>query len=173
LLRILEKHDARGWAERPFPKLLSILEKAGATGLGGAPVALRIGGIELASKSYIWLRGSRSVLFCHPGVVSIQQVLQNGDSGAEVIAELHEQVDVIEVFLAVKAVGKVVACIDGGLHFAAVGAEEAEVAFAHFGRRPVAAEGGDRDGHGQVIANSAQQIGVDHDFSEMSDKAKP
>src|SRR5208283_312440 len=68
--------------------------------------------------------------------------------------------------------GEVVAWVDGGAHVAAVWAEEAEVTFAHFGGWPVAAEGGDRDGHGQVVANSAQQIGVDHDFSEMSDKAK-
>jgi hypothetical protein len=53
LLRILEKHDARGWAERPFPKLLCILETAGATGSGMAPVALRIGWIGLAPESDI------------------------------------------------------------------------------------------------------------------------
>ena len=49
-------------------------------------------------------------------------------------------------------------------HFAAVRAEEAEVAFAHFGRRPLAAQGGDGDGHGQVVAKAAQQIRRDHGF---------
>ena len=39
--------------------------------------------------------------------------------------------------------GKVVAWVDGGAHIAAIRAEEAEVAFAHFGRWPVAAEGGE------------------------------
>ena len=58
--------------------------------------------------------------------------------------------------------GEVVARVDGGLHVAAVGTEEAEVAFAHFGRGPVAAEGGDRDGHGQVVAKAAQQVRGDH-----------
>ena len=45
--------------------------------------------------------------------------------------------------------------VDGSAHFAAARAEEAEIAFAHFGRRPVAAEGGDRDGHGQVVTQAA------------------
>jgi hypothetical protein len=77
----------------------------------------------------------------------------------EVVVELEEEVDVVEVFLAIEAVGEVVAGVDGGAHFAAVGAEEAEVACEHFGRRSLAAEGGDGDGHWQVIAKSAQQIG--------------
>lgn len=40
-----------------------------------------------------------------------------------------------EVFLAVEAVGEVVARVDGGGHLAAMGTEEAEGAFAHFRRR--------------------------------------
>ena len=47
--------------------------------------------------------------------------------------------------------GEVVAAIDDGLHFAAVGADEAEAAFAPFPHRPVATEGGDGDGQGQVV----------------------
>ncbi len=50
--------------------------------------------------------------------------------------------------------GEVVARVDGGALFAAVGADEAEVAFAHFGRRAFAAERGDGNGHWQVIAKS-------------------
>ena len=42
-----------------------------------------------------------------------------------------------------------------GLHVATVVAEEAVVASAHFGGRPVGAEGGDGDGHGQVVAKTA------------------
>jgi hypothetical protein len=37
-------------------------------------------------------------------------------------------------------VGQVVARVDGGAHLAAMRAEETEVALAHFGRRPGAAE---------------------------------
>lgn len=40
--------------------------------------------------------------------------------------------------------------VDGGAHLAAVWAEEAEVALAHLGGRPIATEQGHRDGHGQV-----------------------
>ena len=92
------------------------------------------------------------------GSVLFEPAFEDRDGGAEVVAERHEQVDVVEVLLAGEAVGEVVARVDGGQHFAAVRAEEAEVAFAHFGWRPVAAEGGDGDGHGQVVAKLTQQI---------------
>ncbi len=62
-----------------------------------------------------------------------------------------------------EAMGEVVARVDGGLHFSAVWAQEAEVAIAPFRGRPVGAEGGDRDGHGQVVANASQQVGGNHD----------
>jgi len=40
-------------------------------------------------------------------------------------------------------------------HFAAVRAQEAEAAVAEFRRRPLAAEGGDRDRHRQVVVKSS------------------
>ena len=71
--------------------------------------------------------------------VLLEPAFQEGDGGLEVVAERDEQVDVVEVFLAAEAVGQVVAWVDRGPPFAAVGADEAEVAFADFARRPRAA----------------------------------
>src|SRR5271165_5305799 len=99
-----------------------------------------------------WCRGFLS------GLVLLEPAFEQGDSGGKVVVEGEQQVDVVEVLLAAEAVREVVAGVDGSAHFAAVWAEEAEVAFAHFGGRPLAAEGGDGDGHGQVVAQSAQQI---------------
>ena len=59
------------------------------------------------------------------------------DGGAEVVAEGDQQVDVVEVLLAAEAVGEVVARVDEGFEFTAGGTEEAEVAFAPFGGRPL------------------------------------
>ena len=92
------------------------------------------------------------------GLVFVEPALKNRDGGAEVVAEGDEQVDVVEVFLAGEAVSEVVAWVDGGEHFAAAWAEEAEVAVASFRRRPAAAEGGDSDGHGKIVANAAEQF---------------
>ena len=77
---------------------------------------------------------------------------QDRDSGFEVVAEGHEEVDVVEILLAAEAMGEVVARVDGGEHFLAMRTEEAESSFAAFGRRAIGAEGGDGDGHGQVVA---------------------
>src|SRR5713226_7930178 len=107
-------------------------------------------------------RWGGSLLFGLLGLVSVEPTFEQGDGGAEVVVECEQQVDVVEVFLAAEAVGEVVAWVDGGAHFAAAWAEEAEVAFAHFGWRPLAAEGGDGDGHGQVVAQAAQQIRGNH-----------
>jgi len=63
----------------------------------------------------------------------VEQAFEEGDGGGEVVVEFAQEVDVVEVFLAGKAVGEVVAWVDGGARSAAVGAEEAEVAFADFG----------------------------------------
>ena len=73
---------------------------------------------------------------------------QDADGGFEVVAEGQQQVDVVEIFLAAEAVSEVVAWVDGGEHFLAMGAEEAIASFAAFGRRAIGAEGGDGDGHG-------------------------
>ena len=94
--------------------------------------------------------------FRQTGFMSFEPGFKDDNGGTEVVAERQEQVDVVEVFLAAEAVGEVVAWVDGGEHFAAVGAEEAEVAVAPFCGWPVAAEGGDGDGHGQMVANSAE-----------------
>ena len=96
------------------------------------------------------------------GLVVIEQAFEECDGGGEVVIESDEQVDVVVVFPAVETVGEVVARVDGGAHFAAAGAEEAEVPFTDFGGRPRTAERGDGDGHGEVVADSAQQFGGDH-----------
>ena len=49
-------------------------------------------------------------------------------------------------------VGEVVSWVDGSEHFLAMRTEEAIASFAAFGRRAIGAEGGDGDGHGQVVA---------------------
>src|SRR6516225_7250538 len=103
-------------------------------------------------------RRGRSFLFGLLGLVLIEPAVEERDGGEEVVVEADEEVDVVEVFLAREAVGEVVAWIDGGAHFAAAWADEAEVAFAHFARGSLAAEGGDGDGHGQVVANATQQV---------------
>ena len=87
----------------------------------------------------------------------VEPAFEEGDGGVEVVVEGEQQVDVVEVFVAREAMSEIVAWVDGGAHFAAAWAEEAEVAFAHFGGRPFPAEGGDGDGHGQVVADAAQR----------------
>ena len=84
---------------------------------------------------------SSCLLFRLVGLVRLEPAFQQRDRGAEVVVLAQEQVDVVEVFLAAKTVGKVVAWVDGGQHFAAVWAQEAEVAFAHFRRRPLRGPG--------------------------------
>lgn len=79
------------------------------------------------------------------GLVTEQPVFQQGDCGVEGVAESDQEVDVIKVLTAAEAVGKVVLGVDGGLHLAAVRAEEAEVALTEFGWRGLVAEGGDCD----------------------------
>ena len=146
-----------------FAELLRILEKDGAAGFGGVPGALRIGGAD--RSGWLFLVGvGRCFAFELFGLVLVEEAFEEGDGGEEVIVEGDEQVDVVEVFLAAETVGEVVAWVDGGAHFAAVGADEAEVAFAHFGWGAFAAQRGDGDGHRQVVAKSAQQFGVNHGF---------
>jgi hypothetical protein len=63
------------------------------------------------------------------GAVSIslvlaQPLLQDFDCWEEVVALADQQVDVVEVFAAAEAVGKVVTRIDGGPQFLAVGTVE-------------------------------------------------
>ena len=70
----------------------------------------------------------------------VEKAFEESDGIAEGVIQGDQEVDVVDVFLAVEAVGEIVARVDGGAHFAAVGAEEAEVAFAAFGGRAVAAE---------------------------------
>ena len=76
---------------------------------------------------------------------------QDADGGYEVVAHDEKQVDIVEVLGAAEAMSKVVAWVDGGEHLFAMRAEEAVASFAAFGRRAIGAEGGDGDGHGQVI----------------------
>ena len=65
--------------------------------------------------------------------MALQQAFEDGDGDGEVVAEGHEQVDVVEVAGAAEAMGEVVAGVDGGEQVAAVRAEEEESAFADFG----------------------------------------
>jgi hypothetical protein len=95
-------------------------------------------------------------------LILVQPLFEKCDGGEEVVAELSQQVDIVEIPAAGEAVGQVVARIDGGEQFIAAWAEEDEASVAEFRRRAVAAEGGDGDGHRQVIADSPQQFGVDH-----------
>jgi len=85
----------------------------------------------------------------------VEHAFEERDGIAEGVIQSDQEVDVVKIFLAAETVGEVVAWVDGGAHFAAVGAEEAEVAFAHFGRRPLAPQRGDGDRHGQIVAKSA------------------
>jgi hypothetical protein len=73
-----------------------------------------------------------TMLFVHPH--------QDADGGFEVVAECHEQVDVVEIPGAAEAVGEVVSGVDGGEHFVAMVTEEAIASFAAFGGRAVGAE---------------------------------
>ena len=61
------------------------------------------------------------------GFVFFEPAFEQGDGGEEVVVEFDQEVDVVEVFLAAEAVGEVVAWVDGGALFAAVGADETEV----------------------------------------------
>src|SRR5476651_1785976 len=94
---------------------------------------------ELARR--IWLRSSWSgplggrLSFGLLGLVLVEHAFQESDGIAEAVVELDEQVDVVDILSAVEAVGEVVARVDGGAHFAAMGTDETEVTFADFGRR--------------------------------------
>ena len=81
---------------------------------------------------------------------------------SEVEPHPSHQVDGVEVHVAVEAVGEVVTRVHIDQHLVAAGAEEAEAAVADLRRRAIAAEGGDDEGHGQVVAESAEQFGGGH-----------
>jgi hypothetical protein len=57
-------------------------------------------------------------------LVFLEEALKQRNGGAEVVVKLHQQVDVVDVLVAVEAVGEVVAGVDGGPHFAAAGTAE-------------------------------------------------
>jgi hypothetical protein len=154
-----------------FPKLSCILEKHGVRGLGEGTTgqgALARVAIGMAKSCNLCLLGRRFIAFGQPALVPLEPALQDSNSGLKVVSDDPEEVDVVEVGLATEAMGEVVAWVDRGEHFAAAWAEEAEVALAPFGGRTVGTEGGDDDGHGQVVANSAQQFFGDHGFSDES-----
>ena len=92
----------------------------------------------------------------------VQPAFEQFDARREVEPRRPQQVDVVEIDAAVEAVGEVVVRVDVGEHFVAAWAEEAESAVAEFRGRPVAAEGGDGEGHRQVVAESTQEFGGDH-----------
>jgi hypothetical protein len=76
--------------------------------------------------------------------------LPRGKRGAKRFGISHgRDLTGVEVLFAAEAVGKIVAGIDGSAYFAAVGAEEAEVAFVHFRRRALGAQGGMATGMGK------------------------
>lgn len=68
-------------------------------------------------------------------LVAHQPFFQQRGGGEEVVADVDEQIDVVDVLAATEAVGEVVAWIDGGAQFAAMGALEAVAAFDDFGGR--------------------------------------
>jgi hypothetical protein len=118
-------------------------------------------------------RRGRGFLFSLLGLVLHEPTFEDDDGGAEVVALGDEQVDIIPVFRA----GETVRVIDSGVdrrpHFAAVWAQEAEVAFADLGRRPLAAKRGDGGGHGQVVANLAEQFRRKHGFLQGWQNGRP
>ena len=61
-----------------------------------------------------WRRGflSGRLLFGQSGLVALEPAFEHGDGRAKVVAEDHEEVDVVEVGLAAEAVGEVVAWVD-------------------------------------------------------------
>ena len=65
--------------------------------------------------------------------VLLEPAAQQRDGGDEVVAQGDEQVDIVEVLLAAEAVRQIISGVDGGPLFAAVGADEAEIALTHFG----------------------------------------
>jgi hypothetical protein len=71
------------------------------------------------------LRRSWSYDGRQPGPVLRVHPHQDAHGGFEVVAERHEEVNVVEVLVAAEAMGEVVAGIDGGEHFLAMGTEEA------------------------------------------------
>ena len=107
------------------------------------------------------------------GLVAQQPLFQLSDGGAEGGAELDQEIDVVEVLTAAEAVGEVVLGVDGGFHLAAVGAEEAEIALAPFGRRGLVAQRGHRDWHGQIVADSTQQVRGNHGVLEEKEQRTP
>jgi hypothetical protein len=98
--------------------------------------------------------------------VAFEQAFEDCDRSDEVLAEQHQQVDVVEVFVAVKAMSEVVARVDSGLQFATVWAHEEESAVSHFRGRAITTEGGDRDGHRQIVANPTNSVFLNHAFSQ-------
>jgi hypothetical protein len=105
---------------------------------------------ELAER--IWLRSSwyRSLgvgggfAFGLLGLMLVEHAFEERDGIAEGVIQSDQEVDVVKIFLAAETVGEVVAWVDGGAHFAAIRAEEAEVALAHLRLQAVAAQRGDR-----------------------------
>lgn len=97
------------------------------------------------------------------GLMLALPLLEQRDGFAEAVPDSAEQVDVVDVPAAGETVGEVVARVDGGERLGAVGTLEAKAAFDRFrvGRpRPELQE---RDGHGQVVAQDAQQLAGDFD----------
>src|SRR5271156_6901687 len=103
-------------------------------------------------------------------LVLAEPAFEECDGVAEVVVETAEQVDVVGVFLTAEAVGEVVARVDGGAHLAAMRADEAVVAFDDLGRWALTSQRGDGDGHGQIVANAAQQIRGNHGFSGVNNR---
>ena len=71
-----------------------------------------------------YLRGTAAEAFSFRQLrlVLVEAPFQDCDGGTEVVAERHQQVDVVEVLLAAEAVGEVVTRVDRCFHFAAAGA---------------------------------------------------
>lgn len=94
--------------------------------------------------------------------VRVKPLLEQGHGRLEFISDQQQEIDVVDIPAAVEAMGEVVAGIDGGEKFAAVGANEAQPAFDAFGARSGAAQALQRDVHGQVVAQGMQEVAGDH-----------
>lgn len=94
--------------------------------------------------------------------IRVKPLLEQRHGRLEFVTGQKQEIDVVDIPGAVEAMGEVVAGIDGGEKFAAVGTNEAQPAFDAFGARSGAAQTLQRDVHGQVVAQDAQEVAGDH-----------
>jgi hypothetical protein len=88
----------------PFSQIVVYFGGASRTGLGDWQRALARGAMWLAKRCWVCLLGRWFIVLGQAGLVALEQALQYGDGGFEVIAELQEKIDVVEVFAAKRTI---------------------------------------------------------------------